>query len=346
MTIRLALGHIDELDDTVVAFAQQLGLTSVQFHTPSNLSGERGYWEVDELVALRGRCEAAGLVVEGIENVPYDHWDKVLLGRSGREEQLENYCQTIRNMAAAGIPVLGHHFLPGYVWRTEMRAAGRGGALVTAFDADRVHEGNALATYKLTPTVPAGEQIGAEQMWDSYRVFLEAVLPVAEDVGVRLALHPDDPPIDVALGGIARIMSSPEGLERAYELAGGSPAWGLNLCLGTVSEMDGERSVNRVIDFFGPKGKIFYLHFRDVRGTVPQFEECFLGEGNYDPAAVLRRLAAAGFDGFLIDDHVPAMVGDPDTWADTSPAAYCSRGRAHAIGYLQGVLSTLDLDPA
>lgn len=158
-----------------------------------------------------------------------------------------------------------------------------------------------------------------------------------------MALHPDDPPTAVPLGGVARILSSPEALERAHELSGGSPAWGLNLCLGSVSEMAGEHSVNRVIDFFGPRGKIVLVHFRDVLGTVPSFRECFLGEGNLDPAAVLRRLVGAGFDGFVIDDHVPAMVGDVDTWADTSPEAYCSRGRAHALGYLQGTLHALGI---
>ena len=342
MPIRLTLGHLEGFDDTVATFAQQLGLTSVQFHTPSDLTGARGYWDLDELVDLRERCERAGLVVEGIENVPYGHWDKVLLGLPGREEQLENYCTTIRNMAAAGIPVLGHHFLPTYVWRTDLNARGRGGARVTAFDAAQAEAGNALAGYKLTPERPFDERIDGGRMWDNYRVFLDAVLPVAEAVGVRLALHPDDPPTDIPLGGITRIMTSPEGLERAGELSRGSPAWGLDLCLGTVSEMAGEESVNRVIDRFGPEGRIVYVHFRDVQGTVPRFQECFLGEGNYDPAAVIRRLVGVGFDGFLIDDHVPAMIGDEDTWANTASAAYCSRGRAHAIGYLQGILHALD----
>jgi mannonate dehydratase len=339
--MRLALGHIEGFDETVATFAQQLGLTSVQFHTPNDLPGESGHWSVDELRALRERCEAAGLVVEGIENVPYRHWDKVLRGAPGRDEQLEHYRTTIRNMAAAGISMLGHNFMPTYVWRTDLRARGRGGALVTAFDAERADEENKLAGYKLAPDEPLTGAIGSDEMWDSYRVFLEAVLPVAEEVGVHLAVHPDDPPTDMALGGVARILSSPEGLERAYELSGGSPAWGLDLCLGTVSEMAGEESVNRVIDFFGPKGRIFYIHFRDVQGVVPRFQESFLGEGNYDPAAVLRRLKSVGFDGFIIDDHVPAMLGDEDTWADTASAAYCSRGRAHAIGYLQGLLNAL-----
>ena len=341
MVMRLTLGHVEGFDETIATFAQQLGLTSIQFHTPSDLAGERGYWEVDDLVRLRERCEAAGLEVEGIENVPYRHWDRVLLGKPGREEQLENYKITIRNMAAAGIFVLGHHFLPTYVWRTDLQARGRGGARVTAFDADRAADGNALAGYKLTPQEPIEGLLERDRMLANYKVFLDAVLPVADDVGVKLAVHPDDPPVDFALGGVERILASPEGMERAWELSGGSPAWGVDLCLGTVSEMDGEVSVNRLIDFFGPKGRIFYVHFRDVQGTVPRFKEAFIGEGNYDPARVLRRLATVGFDGFIIDDHVPAMVGDEDTWADTASAAYCSRGRAHAIGYLQGLLNAL-----
>jgi mannonate dehydratase len=213
--------------------------------------------------------------------------------------------------------------------------------LVTAYDESVADRGNALAGYKLAPDRPLEERIDAERMWDNYRVFLEAVLPVAEEVGVRLALHPDDPPTTRPLGGIDRILTSPAAMKRAWEVSGNSPAWGLDLCLGTVSEMAGEASVNEMVDFFGPKGKIFYVHMRDVQGTVPKFTEAFLGEGNYDPAAVLRRLASVGFDGFVIDDHVPAMIGDEDTWADTASAAYCSRGRAHAIGYLAGILAAM-----
>jgi mannonate dehydratase len=341
VTMRLALGHVEAFDQTIAAFAQQLGLTGIQFHAPSDLAGRPGHWELDELIDLRDRCAAAGLVVEGIENVPFRHWDKVLLGEPGREQQLESYRTTIRNMARAGITVLGHHFMPTYVWRTDLRATGRGGALVTAFDARRVTEGNALAGYKLAPDRALPGPIDAERMWDNYRIFLQSVLPVAEEVGVRLAVHPDDPPVAAGLGGVARILSSPEGLERAQELSGGSPAWGLDLCLGTVSEMAGRDSVERVIDMFGPAGKIFYVHFRDVQGVVPRFSESFLGEGNFDPLAVLRRLRGVGFDGFIIDDHVPTMIGDEDTWADTASAAYASRGRAHEIGYLQGMLSAL-----
>jgi mannonate dehydratase len=97
--MRLILGHVEGFDQTIATFAQQLGLTSIQFHTPSDLAGHLGFWDLDELIDLRERCRAAGLFVEGIENVPFRHWDKVLLGEPGREQQLENYRKTIRYMA-------------------------------------------------------------------------------------------------------------------------------------------------------------------------------------------------------------------------------------------------------
>ncbi|MYS80533.1 mannonate dehydratase [Embleya scabrispora] len=343
MTIRLSLGHIDVYDDRTATFARQLGLTSVQFHTPNLLPGEQGFWSPEELRALRERCDGDGLTIEGLENIPFAHFWKIQRGLPGRDEQIDNYRRTIRNMAAVGIDLLGYNWLPTYVWRTDMGAVGRGGARVTAFDLADVGAGNALALYRLSPAAPLEEPLTTEQMWANHQYFLDAVLPVAEEVGVRLALHPDDPPIDVPLGGAARIFTSPGSLAAARAQAKESPAWGVNFCLGTVSEMGGEDAVNEVIDTLGPVGAIFYAHFRDVQGTVPAFRECFLGEGNYHPARVIRRLHDVGFDGFLIDDHVPAVIGDRDTWMDISSEAYCSRGRAHAIGYLQGVLNALDL---
>jgi mannonate dehydratase len=343
VTLRLSLGHIDVYDGRIAAFAHQLGLAGVQFHTPDLLPGEAGHWSLDELRRLRERCDADGLRIDGLENVPTAHMWQIHRGLPGRDRQLENYRKTVRNMAAVGIDVLGYHFMPTYVWRTDMAARGRGGARVTAFDLDAADAGNSLAGYRLSPVEPLGEPLDAERMWANHQYFLDAVLPVAEEVGVRLALHPDDPPVDTQLGGAARIFTTPAALVRAHDQAGRSPAWGLDLCLGTVSEMGGQAAVDEVIDTFGPAGAIAYVHFRDVQGTVPSFRECFLGEGNLDPARVVRKLHEAGFDGFLIDDHVPAMEGDLDTWMDISSAAYTSRGRAHAIGYLQGVLRALGI---
>lgn len=342
--MRISMGHIDEYDDRVAAFAKQLGLRSVQLHAPINLPGTNGYWTVEELQALRDRCAQDGLAIDGLENVPVAHFWKVQRGLDGRDEQIENYIRTISNMGRVGLTMLGYNFLITYVWRTDMGSSGRGGAKVTGFDLADVAKGNALAAYKLTASQEVTEALSAEQVWNNYQYFIDAVLPVAEAAGVTLALHPDDPPVAEPLGGAARIFTSPASLAEAYRRSGESSAWGLNFCIGTVSEMGGEEAISEVIETLGRAGRISYVHFRDVQGTVPRFTECFLGEGNVNPARVIRQLHEVGFDGFIIDDHVPAMVGDPDTWGDTSPEAYCSRGRAHAIGYLQGIFNALDLN--
>ena len=134
----------------------------------------------------------------------------------------------------------------------------------------------------------------------------------------------------VMLGGVARIFKEPADFKKAWERYRHAPSWGLDLCLGCCSEMPGGAdNVREMISFFGPKGRIFYVHFRDVQGTVPNFRECFIGEGNYNPAEIMALLKRSGFDGFLLDDHVPHMDDETD---------WNHRGRAHAIGYMQGLL--------
>jgi mannonate dehydratase len=136
-----------------------------------------------------------------------------------------------------------------------------------------------------------------------------------------------------SLGGVARLFRNVEGFKRAEAITP-SEAWGLDLCLGCCSEMPGGAvNVMAMIEHFGPRGRIFYIHFRDVQGTVPAFSECFLGEGNYDPAVVLLALKRNGFTGFMLDDHVPHIVDD---------TPWCHRGRAHAIGYMQGMMQMME----
>lgn len=339
--MRIAVGQFNELTEEKMVFAKQLGVSSIQMnllgHSP--LPGD-AQWEYEDLLALRLRAEEYGLTFEAIENVPLHFYDKVMLGIEGRDEQLEHYCNTIRNMGRAGIPVLGYHFTPSSVWRTPP-VAGRGGARVTAFDMALVEaaspaEQRTFAVVRSTAIdeqFAAGRVVTADEMWANYTYFLRAVLPVAEEAGVTLALHPDDPPVE-SLGGIARIFKSVGDFKRGYELANGSPAWGLDLCLGCCSEMPGgAANVREMIEFFAPKGRICYIHFRDVQGTVPKFAECFIGEGNYNAAQTMLLLKRNGFTGFLLDDHVPHMVDDTP-WAH--------RGRAHAIGYMQGLMDTIE----
>ena len=341
--LRIAIGQFNELTDEKLRFAEQIGVKGVQMNTPK-LPGET-HWEEKDLRALVLKTQEYGLTLEAIENVPIHFYQEAMLARPRRDEQIEQYQTTIRNVGRAGIPTLGFHWMPNSVWRTERMAPGRGGAGCTKFDmaevsraagADGIRGFVAKTDERVEAIATLEEEVIAteEQMWENYVYFINAVLPVAEEAGVKLALHPDDPPVPM-LGGVGRIFREPAGFKRAYELNPDSPSWGLDLCLGCCSEMPGgQANVKEMIEFFGPKGKIHYIHFRDVQGTVPNFQECFIGEGNYDPAEIMLLLKKNGFTGFLLDDHVPHMDGDTD---------WNHRGRAHAIGYMQGLINMMNL---
>jgi mannonate dehydratase len=322
LPMRLAVGQINQLTDEIVLFAKQLGIQDIQFnmyHGSPHLPGDT-HWEYMDLLQLRTRCEDAGLRLNAIENVPIAFYDKIMIGAPGRDEQIEHMQTTIRNMGRAGIPIFGYHWAVDGVWRTSTTTPARGGALVTAFD------------YALVEDAPYthGRPYSDDEIWANYAYYMQAILPVAEEAGVRLALHPDDPPVP-QLAGVARIMRSFENFQRALEV-GDSPNHGLDFCVGSWSEMATETGPQAVLDairHFGSQGKIFYVHFRDVLGAVPKFREAFINEGNLDMFQVMRTLHDVGFNGFLLDDHVPTMVGD---------SGWASRSRAFALGQMSVML--------
>lgn len=325
--MRVALGQFNELTHERLTFAKQIGVSGVQMNTPL-LPAEDGYWKYEDLAAIRRRCESYGLRLEALENVPIHFYQGAMLGLPNRDEQIENYQKTIRNMGKAEIPLLGYHWMPNGVWRTP-DAAGRGGVRVTAFD---------MALIDAMPLVAGArhvedfqdETVSAEQMWENYAYFIRAVLPVAEEAGVRLALHPDDPPVP-ELGGIARLFYNADGFKRAMEEVAPSPNHGLDFCMGCFSEMG--PGVIESIEYFGKRGKLFYVHFRDVQGCVPVFQECFLGEGNVNVVQAMCTLKKVGFTGFIIDDHVPRLIDDSD---------WNHRGHAHATAYILGLLEAVN----
>src|SRR4051812_1043742 len=271
--MRVALGQFNELTHERLTFAKQIGVSGVQMNTPL-LPDDKGYWELADLKRIKERCDSYGLRLEALENVPRHFYLKAMLGIPGRDEQIENYQKTIRNMGQAGIPLLGYNWMPNGVWRTP-NAAGRGGVRVTAFDMAQVEVSPLVAGVKEVEEF-GGQHIDHDKMWANYAYFMQAVLPVAEEAGVKLALHPDDPPVP-ELGGIARLFYNAEGFKKAMEVVAPSPNHGLDFCMGCFSEMG--PGVIEAIRYFGQRGKIFYVHLRDVQGCVPAFQECFLGEG-------------------------------------------------------------------
>jgi mannonate dehydratase len=316
LPMRVGVGQAKELDDEYLAFAQQVGSDDVQLNTPL-LPGE-ARWEYDDLYALRQRAETHNLRLIALENVPVRFYDKIMLGEDGREEQLENMVATVRNMGKAGIPILGYHWMPNGVWRTSFETRVRGGAVSNEFRYEKVKD--APLTH--------GRVYTAEEMWANYDWYMERILPVCEEAGVRLALHPDDPPVPT-LGGVARIFYKFENFKRAMETHP-SPMHGLDFCHGCWSEMRGGEGVLEAIEWFGTRKRLFYIHLRDVQGCADDFHECFIEEGNSNVVAVIKKLREVGFNGFILDDHVPHLVND---------SRYGHRGRAYAIGYIRGLLA-------
>src|SRR5262245_39389105 len=297
LPMRAGLGQFNEISEERLKFIKQCGCEDFLLNTPK-LPGE-SRWEFRDLLYLRTQAENAGLRLMALENVPIRFYDKIMLGLPGRDEQLANMQETVRNMGRAGIPILGYHFMPNAVWRTSRSTPVRGGATATAFD---------LELAKSAP-LSHGRPYTEEEMWANYDWYLERILPVCEEAGVRMALHPDDPPCDFPLGGVPRLFRNFENFARAMERHP-SPMHGLDFCHGCWSEMRGGAGVLDAIRYFGERGRLFYVHLRDVIGTADDFTEVFLGDGNVNPVETVKTLKASGFSGFIIDDHVPHMVDD------------------------------------
>jgi mannonate dehydratase len=335
--VQVVAGQFRELAHADLAFARQIGCAGVlvnkpdfdspawvaflnrQFRASAGPRAPMRRWPALELAQLRAAVEAYDLALVGIEGVPANLLDKAMLGLPGAEEQIEDFKATLRAMGQAGIPVLGYNWIPDGVWRTAKAAHGRGGALVTAYD----HAiGNAISTGNL----PLRDEA---QMWANWEHFITEVLPVAEKAGVKLSLHPNDPPVPM-LDGVARLFRDEAAFSRAMTFAD-SPMHGVCFCTGTFAQT-GVSSMLQSLRRFARAGRIHYVHLRSVSGALPRFSEAFIDEGTVDPVVVLRELLDAGFDGFVIDDHVPHVEGDT-VWGH--------RARAHATGTIAGILRAL-----
>jgi len=329
--MRIALDCPANFTDEDLLLGKQLGVDHVVL-SGHNLPGP-GYWEYLDLLRIKKRIERFDMQLVAIENVPLHFWDHVLMAGPRRDEQIANYARLIRNMGKAGIPILGYHFSPviddlvnvwGH-WRVGNAGGGRGGAGLTSFDYDLVKD---------CDDAPGGRPT-ADEVWDRILYFLQRVVPVAEDAGVKLAAHPNDPPANV-LRGAARVLNSVDGLKRLLEIYP-SEYSGLDFCQGTITETGTD--VYEAIRYFGSRGKIFYGHLRNVRNLpgmkpgYPKYDEVFIDEGDVDIYKALRVYKEVGFQGVLRPDHVPAVAGDTP-WGH--------RARAFAIGYIRALMSVVE----
>lgn len=350
--MKLGLGlYRHQLDRQHFQFAKQAGCTHLVIHlvdyfrsSRSNLPGDQpvgddsGWglagdpdkiWSFEELAAIKKEIVAAGLQLEAIENFEPAHWHDVLLDGPKKKQQIENLKKLIRNVGRAGIPIVGYNFsIAGVAGRVKGKFA-RGDAEAVGMDGplDKpLHNGmvwNMVYDNNAAPgTVPTAT---SEQLWSRLKFFLDEMVPVAEEAGVTLAAHPDDPPLP-SVRAQPRLVWQP-GLFQKLLDSKPSPRNALEFCIGTIAEMaDGD--VYEAVETYSRQKKLAYVHLRNVHGKAPFYKETFIDDGQVDVLRVLRILKKNGFDGVIVPDHAPQM----------SCAAPWHAGMAYALGFLQAGL--------
>jgi mannonate dehydratase len=326
---QMKLGTQNDSSDAALKVLAALGVNHLCSTLPSPRFDEN--WSVAGLTRLRQRVESFGLKLEMVPlplssaYITKSENPNIMLGKSPeRDREIADICQMIRNCAAAGIPSAKYNMSILGVVRTGT-SPGRGGARYSTFNYDQA---------KQDPPLTEAGPVSAAQAWERITYFLDRVVPVANEVKVRIACHPHDPgmPADQGYRGVHRVLGSVEGLQRFVSI-NESPYHGLNFCQGTVSEMlrDPRHQILDVIRYFGSRKKIFNVHFWNIRGGFLNFEETFPDDGDVDMVAALKVYKEVGYDGMLMPDHVPKIEGDPDG----------KQAFAFAYGFIRGLLRTL-----
>ena len=315
--MKLTIGW-DGTDETLV-FARQLGVTHVKAGVGDYLDDKRqGPVILGKLRRDMKRIEAHDLKI-GVVLLPQEegsqHWN-IRLGRPEREQEIMDVCESLNVLGGEGIPVVEYVFNLAAVYGSQRTTNGRGGAEVRHFDYDYALQAPAVAEFSAADEV----------VWERITFFLEHVIPVAEKAGIKLACHPDDPPVPT-LRGETRVLGSWAGMVRLIE-SFPSEVNGFNFCQGTIAEMGVD--VIEAIHYFGSRGRINHVHFRNIKGAVPCFDECFIDDGDVNMHDALRAYRDAGYTGTIMPDHWPGMgAGNAQT------------ARAFALGYMKAMMEEL-----
>jgi mannonate dehydratase len=317
--IKIAVQVPSDPSDEDLQFVTQLGAEYVCIWT----SGESATYE--NFLRLRRKVEAAGLRVWNIGNSSVHNMEEVTLNLPGRDQKIEEYKTYLRNLGKAGVAYTTYAHMGNGIWSTE-REFTRGGAAARAFDLAKAEKGY-WGKKPFAAPLTHGRSFSEQEIWDNYTYFIKAVVPVAEEQGIRIGIHPDDPPVPV-LGGVPRcIFGSFEGYRHALEIAA-SPNVGMCLCVGCW--LEGGRLMGKdvleTIRYFGEQKRIFKVHFRNVSAPLPHFVETFIDNGYMDMYKVMRALGEVHFDGALIADHVPVMLGGDHV------------GTAYSVAYMKAML--------
>lgn len=313
--IKISLQIPNDFTDDDLTFAVQMGVQYVSIPTSGGT--------YDTFSTFKRRVEAAGLKIANIGNSRVHNMPEVTLNLPGRDAKIEEYKQYLRNLSQAGIYYTTYAHMGNGIWSSEQEKT-RGGAPARAFRSETAKGRWIDKTFE--PPLSHGRKYTEDELWENYTYFIKQVVPVAEETGVRIGIHPDDPPA-LELGGVPRcIFGNFDGYARALKIAN-SPNIGVCLCCGTW--MEGGKGMGKdvfqAVREFARMGKLWKIHFRNVTAPIPYFVETFVDDGYTDMKRLMRTLVEVDFRGILIADHVPRMVGDRRT------------GWAYSIGYIRAL---------
>jgi mannonate dehydratase len=315
---KIDIAFMSGATDSQLRWLAQAGVTDVVSSLPAQ--DRAPVWPFEAMLRLRKKVESFGLRLTVFEGIPVP--DRVKLGQQGRDEDIDNYCESLRNMGRAEIPILCYNWMIHFNWlRTSVSTPVRGGALATTYHHEEFERG---------PKTVHGD-VPEEVLWESLAYFLEAVVPVCEEFGVKLAMHPDDPPLS-PIRGIGRIMTSPDNFQRLLDLKP-SPVNGITFCQGCFTEMcvDIPATVARFAD------RIHFAHFRNLRGTADNFTEQFHDDGQQDMYVAMKAYLDNGVVCPMRPDHAPTMEGE-----DNNHPGYAPQGRLLAVGYMRGLIEAIE----
>ena len=290
-------------------FLRQLGVSHCYTWLPDELT------TYDYLARLADQVSRAGLSLYNVGNMSLGKSPRIHLGAAGRDDDIARFAQFLRDLSRAGIHTTTFTWEPDRVWSSAPGSSRH--ARARSVD---------LADLKARP-LTQGREYSLDELWENFAYFMRAIIPVAEATGVRLALHPNDPPTD-ALGGIPCLINSRERYERAFAIAD-SPALGMEFCTGCWLEGgDAFGDMLAAIPHYLEARRILIVHFRNVSATLPAFTETFLDNGYFDMYQAMKALVAGGYDGTIILDHTPVFADD------YHPGA----GTAYAIAYMRALI--------
>ena len=341
------------LNEQHYKFAKQCGATHLVIHlvdyfghnrdsADQPIGGAEGWgkagnpdeiWSLEELISIKKDINNHGLELEAIENFDPSHWHDILLDGPKKKVQIENLKQLIKNVGRAGIPTFGYNFSLAGVSSRDIGPYARGGAVSVGMNGsvdetpipngmvwNMIYDENAL-----DGSLP---HIGHEELWKRLQYFLNEIIPVAEEAGVKMAAHPDDPPMPY-VRNTPRLVYQPDLYQKLIDIKP-SPSNNLEFCLGSIAEMT-EGDVYEATDIYSKQDKISYIHFRNITGKVPYYKEVFVDEGDIDMVKILKILKKNNFQGVLIPDHTPQMTCDAPWYA----------GMAYTMGYMKAIMNVV-----